>query len=106
MSNLKSLSRRSFLKIGLFSSGLTFVSILSSCDQPVNTLQETKPQLSSELSRIAKVSPQVNRWGEMKITSDYIYATGHHYFVLTAKNKALNLVKVKMIIHAEHNIVK
>ncbi|GEM_PF-5425176 len=101
MSDLKSLSRRSFLKIGLFSSGLTFVSILSSCDQPVDTFQQPKPRLNSALDRIAKVSPRVNSSGEMKIANDYIYAAGNHYFVMTLREKnnlpALNMLEVHVI---------
>ncbi len=106
MSNLKKLSRRTFLKIGIFSSGLTMLSFLSSCNQPVNSLQD-KPTVNSELSHIAKTSPTVSNSGAVEIPVEYIYATNKNHFVLVSSKKngvsALKMQKVS-ILKKENNL--
>ncbi len=106
MSSLKKLSRRTFLKIGIFSSGLTMLSVLSSCNQPVSTLQD-KPTINSELTHIAKTSPTASSTGGVEIPPEYIYATNNNRFVLVSSKKngnpALRMQKVS-ILKKENNL--
>ncbi len=104
MSTLKKFSRRTFLKIGIFSSGLTMLSFLSSCNQPVSSLQD-KPTIKSELNHIAKTSPNPNNSGSVEISSEYIYATNSNHFVLISsqKNGIPALKMQKVFIHKKEN---
>ena len=95
----KDLSRRSFLKISFFSSLLTILPFISSCD--TNTVsgeigQESK--FNSELGEFAKISVQQESEGQYKISKDYIYKTGrYHYVLITEKKSNVTAIKFQRV---------
>lgn len=95
----KDLSRRSFLKISFFSSLLTLLPFISSCDK--NTVsshigQESK--FDSELGGLAKISAQQNSEGQFKISKDYIYQTNrYHYVLITEKKSNVTAMKFQRV---------
>jgi len=99
MPSSKNLSRRSFLKISFFSSLLTILPFISSCD--TNTVsgeigQESK--FNSELSKLAKTSVQQDSEGQYKISKDYIYKTGrYHYVLITEKKSNVTAMKFQQV---------